>query len=60
MSVVEVIGATVGAMRGGLTGLAAGWLAAVCLGAAIYAPRVMRAYRGHVDVQVRNTEVTSQ
>ena len=47
-SVVEVIGAAVGATRGGLTGLALGWFAAVCVGALVYSPRVWRAYRGRV------------
>ncbi len=45
-SVVEVAAAAVGAWRGGLTGLALGWLAAVGLGAMVYGPRVWRAYRG--------------
>ena len=50
LSAVELVGASIGAARGGLTGLALGWLAAVCLGAVVYAPRVWRAYRGRVDV----------
>ena len=50
LSVVEVFGAAYGAVRGGLTGLALGWLAAVSLGAVVYGPRVLRAYRGRVEV----------
>ena len=53
LSVVELVGASIGAARGGLTGLAFGWLAAVGLGAVVYAPRVWRAYRGRVDVAAR-------
>lgn len=52
-SVIEVVGAVVGAIHGGLTGLALGWLAAVWLGAVVYSPRVLRAYRGRVDVPAR-------
>lgn len=48
-SVVEVIGAAIGATRGGLTGLALGWFAAVCVGTLVYSPRVWRAYRGRVQ-----------
>ncbi len=50
LSVAEVAGAVVGAVRGGLTGLTAGWLAAIALGAVVYGPRVWRAYRGRMDV----------
>ena len=53
LSVVELVGASIGAVRGGITGLALGWLAAVGLGAVVYAPRVWRAYRGRVDVAAR-------
>ena len=47
-SVVEVVGAAIGATRGGLTGLTLGWFVAVCVGALVYSPRVWRAYRGRV------------
>ena len=53
LSVVELVGASIGATRGGLTGLAFGWLVAVGLGAVVYMPRVWRAYRGRVDVAAR-------
>jgi O-antigen/teichoic acid export membrane protein len=59
LSIVEVFGAAYGALRGGLTGLTLGWLAAVSLGAVVYGPRVMRAYRGRVQVAVRTPEVLS-
>lgn len=50
LSAVEVFGAAYGAVRGGLTGLTLGWLAAVSLGVIVYGPRVLRAYRGRVEV----------
>jgi O-antigen/teichoic acid export membrane protein len=59
LSVVEVAGAAYGALRGGLTGLTLGWLAAVSLGAVVYGPRVLRAYRGRVPVAARTGEVAA-
>jgi hypothetical protein len=59
LSVVEVVGAAYGALRGGLTGLTLGWLAAVSLGAIVYGPRVFRAYRGRVQVAARAGEVAA-
>lgn len=57
LSVAELFGAAYGAVRGGLTGLTLGWLAAVCVGALVYGPRVHRAYRGRVQVDARTSEV---
>jgi O-antigen/teichoic acid export membrane protein len=57
LSIVEVIGSVVGAVRGGLTGLTLGWLAAVGLGVLVYGPGVWRAYRGRVTVSPRQSEV---
>lgn len=59
LSVVELLGAAYGALRGGLTGLTLGWLAAVSLGAVVYSPRVFHAYRGRVQVAARTGEVAS-
>ncbi len=53
LTVAEVVCAAIGAVRGGLTGLALGWLAAVGVGMLIYGPRVVAAYRGRADVQAR-------
>ncbi|WP_313673872.1 hypothetical protein [Mycolicibacterium sp.] len=50
LSAAELIGAALGAMSGGLTGLALGWLVAVVLGAVLYAPRVWQTYLGRVVV----------
>jgi O-antigen/teichoic acid export membrane protein len=50
LSAAELVGAAIGAMRGGLTGLALGWLAAVVVGAVLYAPRVWQTYLGRVAV----------
>lgn len=50
LTVLEIVGATLGALAGGLTGLALGWLAAVTVEAAVYGPLVLRAYRGRVPV----------
>lgn len=57
LSVVELVGATYGALRGGLTGLTLGWLAAIGVGALVYGPRVYRAYRGRVQVDTRTSEM---
>ena len=49
----ELAGAAIGASRGGLTGLAVGWLAAVGLEALVCGPLVWRAYRGRFHVSAR-------
>lgn len=59
LSAIEVLCAVVGAARGGLTGLTLGWLAAVGLGALLYGPRVLAAYRGRLDMDPRTAEVSS-
>lgn len=56
LSAVEVAGAVVGAVRGGLIGLSLGWLAAVGLGALVYGLRVWQAYRGRIEVPSRSPE----
>ena len=50
----ELAGAALGASRGGLTGLAWGWLAAVGLEALVCGPLVWRAYRGRFHVPARS------
>lgn len=50
LGVLEIIGAVVGAGRGGITGLTLGWLAVVALRTAICGPRVWRAYRGKLVI----------
>jgi len=50
LGVGELVGAGIGAARGGLTGLGLGWLAAVGLGAVVCGPFVWRAYRGRLDI----------
>jgi O-antigen/teichoic acid export membrane protein len=44
-TVLELAGATIGAQVGGLTGVAVGWLLAVCLEGLVMAPDVLRALR---------------
>ncbi|MBJ7339224.1 hypothetical protein [Mycolicibacterium sp.] len=51
LGVGELVGAAIGASRGGLTGLGVGWLAAVALEALACGPMVWRAYRGRVEVK---------
>lgn len=46
----EILGAVLGASRGGLVGLALGWLAAIGLEVVVCAPMVWRAYRGRVRI----------
>jgi len=46
LGALEIIGATIGASRGGITGLAVGWLAVVVLRTALCGPRVWKAYNG--------------
>ena len=48
LGVGELAGAAIGAARGGLTGLAAGWLIAIMVEVAVCAPLVWRAYQGRI------------
>jgi hypothetical protein len=50
LSVLELVGATVGALHGGLTGLTVGWVAAIAVEAVVLGPMVWRAYRGRLEV----------
>ena len=50
LGAVEIIGAAIGASRGGLIGLSLGWAVAVALEALVCAPRVWRGYNGQLDV----------
>jgi O-antigen/teichoic acid export membrane protein len=59
LSIGEVIGAAIGAARGGLTGLSLGWLAAVAIEVLVCGPLVWRAYRGRFEVMAR-TKVGGQ
>ncbi len=60
LTIAEVACAVIGAARGGLNGLALGWLTAVGVGALVYGPRVLQAYRGRVAVDSRTSEVAPQ
>lgn len=53
LGVCELVGAGIGASRGGLTGLAAGWLVAVCVEALVCGPTVWRAYQGRIEIPTR-------
>lgn len=57
LTVLEVACAVIGAVLGGLIGLSLGWLAAVALGALVYGPRVVRAYRRGVGVESHTSGV---
>lgn len=50
LSVLELAGAAVGALKGGLTGLTLGWVVAVAVEAVVLGPMVFRAYRGQLKV----------
>jgi O-antigen/teichoic acid export membrane protein len=50
LSVLELVGAAVGALHGGLTGLTVGWVAAIAVEAVVLGPMVWRAYRGRLEV----------
>lgn len=52
----ELVGAAIGASRGGLVGLSLGWLAAVALEVAVCTPLVWRAYRGRIEVPANRSE----
>jgi len=49
LTALELVGASVGAVLDGLTGLAEGWLAAVVVEAVVFGPLVLRAYRGRIE-----------
>ena len=49
LTAMEIGGATVGGILDDIEGMAAGWLIAVLVGANVYAPRVLRAYRGKLE-----------
>ena len=49
LTVLELVGATVGALQGGIEGLATGWLLVVGLEMLVYGPTVVAAYRGRLD-----------
>ena len=53
LSVLELAGAAVGALSGGLTGLTLGWVAAIAVEVVVLAPMVWRAYRGRLEVPAR-------
>lgn len=53
LSLIELGGAAVGAVRGGLIGLSVGWLSAVALGLVVYGPLVWRAYHGRISMPAR-------
>lgn len=48
----EIVGAAIGAHRGGLFGLGLGWLAAIAVEVVVCTPLVWRAYRGRLLVGV--------
>jgi len=50
LGAVELAGAAFGAKHGGLTGLTLGWLAVVVLKVLICGPKVLRAYRGRLQI----------
>ncbi len=56
LTVCELVGASVGALANGLTGLGEGWLLAVALEAAVFGPAVLRAYRGRIELPARRSE----
>ncbi|MCH9734870.1 MAG: hypothetical protein K0U78_09990 [Actinomycetia bacterium] len=51
----ELVGAAIGASRGGLTEMSLGWLAAVGLEVLVCTPLVWRAYRGRLEVATHAT-----
>ena len=55
LTVCELVAAWVGASLNGLTGLAQGWLLAVALEAVVFGPSVLRAYRGRIELPVRES-----
>lgn len=55
LGIGELVGAAIGASRGGLIGLSIGWVTAIALEVVVFAPRVWRTYRGHIDIGDRTT-----
>ena len=53
LTVCELVAASVGASFYGLTGLSQGWVLAVVLEVVVFAPLVLRAYRGRIEPPVR-------
>ncbi len=49
LSVLELVGAAVGAKIAGLTGLTLGWVAAIAVEVVVLGPMVWRAYRGRLE-----------
>jgi len=49
LTVLELVGASVGGLTGGIDGLATGWLLVVLLEALVYSPTVVSAYRGKLE-----------
>jgi O-antigen/teichoic acid export membrane protein len=49
LTICELVGASVGAYRNGMLGLAQGWLLAVVVEAVVFGPLVLRAYRGRLE-----------
>jgi O-antigen/teichoic acid export membrane protein len=53
LTVCELVAASVGASLYGLTGLSQGWVLAVLLEVVVFAPLVLRAYRGRIEPPFR-------
>jgi O-antigen/teichoic acid export membrane protein len=53
LGVLEIVGAVIGAYRGGLLGLSLGWLAAIGVEVVVCGPQVWHAYLGRSDGPVR-------
>ena len=49
LTVLELVGASVGGMLDDIEGLAAGWLLVVLLEIVVYGPMVLRTYRGKLE-----------
>jgi O-antigen/teichoic acid export membrane protein len=49
LTVLELVGASVGGLLNDIEGLAAGWLLVVMLEIAVYGPMVLRTYRGRLE-----------
>jgi O-antigen/teichoic acid export membrane protein len=60
LSLGEVVGAAIGATRGGLTGLSVGWLAAIVVEAVVCGPLVWRTYRGRLNVPTSRVPADGQ
>jgi hypothetical protein len=53
LTACELVAASVGASLYGLTGLSQGWVLAVVLEVVVFAPSVLRAYRGRIEPPIR-------